>query len=758
MALRNWGHDRKAAAKPRADATRGKDVMRYSTAHAVTGGRRGARGLSLLLASAVPFSAATQQAFAQQALPPAPQAAPVAGTTTQHIEEVVVTAQKRSQRLQDVPIAVTAISSAQLAKRVITKTDDLTQVTPGLTYSQSAIFAQPVVRGIGSSSTGLGDESNVATYIDGVYMSRMLGNFYELTGIQSVEVLKGPQGTLFGRNATGGAISINTLAPSSTPGGEFSVGYGSYNDVVTKGYLTGPIAPDLAGNISGYYERRDGFYTNLTENGDKTNNLNTGAVRAKLAYTPDSPLSITAEFDYEKSNDATGVESHPLNGNSIGILLGAPNPSGYYDVAANLRPTNDVEQYGGYLKAAYDFGFARLISISSARRTTDLIQDDPDSTAAPVFQFVDTELSTTVQQEFQLVSVGHGPLTWILGAYYYHDSAQYAPLLEIAGGQTVASVTADLFTDALAGYADATYAITDQVSLTGGVRYSSEHKNYSAANAGFPVIDDDNKTFQDFTPRAVLSYKPVENLMLYVSYSKGFKSGEFNPSAFQVQPVAPEKIQAYEIGIKSQLFNRLTLNASAFYYDYTNLQLQVLEAGTGTAILENAASAHIHGADLEATLAVTDGLNTNLGISYLSGHYSSFPDASVTIPTGVGGNIQVSRDVSGYDIERAPKWTANFGADYTIDMDSRGSLLFSGNGYYSTNYYWDPLNRISQGNHFIANLQAQYRLPGNRWTISVYGKNITDARFYTTVETSSLGDSVVFHDPATVGVTVDYKF
>jgi iron complex outermembrane receptor protein len=477
-----------------------------------------------------------------------------------------------------------------------------------------------------------------------------------------------------------------------------------------------------------------------------------------LAYTPDSPFSVTAEFDYERDNDATGVASHPLNGNSLGALFGVPTPNGDYDTGANQKPLNDVEQYGGYVKANYDFGFARLVSISSARHTSDYIQDDPDSTIAPIFSFLNTQLSTNAQQEFQLVSQGQGPLTWILGAYYFHDSSQYDPLLEIAGGKPIASVTADIFTDAVAGYADATYALTDQLSLTGGVRYSSEHKNYSAQDFGAPVINDDNKTFQDFTPRAVISYKPVKDLMLYVSYSKGFKSGEFNPSAFQVQPVAPEKVQAYEAGFKSQFFDRLTVNASGFYYDYTNLQVQVLEAGTGTAILQNAAAAHIHGADLDTTLRVVDGLNTNLGVSYLSGHYSSFPDASVTIPTGLGGNIQEAKNVSGYTIERAPKWTLNFGVDYTLDLDTRGSIVFSGNGYYSTNYYWDPLDRISEGNHFIANLLAQYRLPGNRWSISLYGKNITDARFYTTVESSSLGDTVVFHDPATYGVTVEYRF
>ena len=711
----------------------------------------------LLATVAFPIGAYAEQA-AQAPTPPAQARANRPALGQLGVEEVVVTAQKRSQRLQDVPIAVTALSSTQLAKRVISSTQDLSQVTPGLTFSQSAVYAQPVIRGIGSSSVGLGDEANVATYVDGVYMSRMLGNFYELTGIQSVEVLKGPQGTLFGRNATGGAISINTLAPSSAPGGDFSLGYGRFNDTVAKGYLTGPIAPDLAGNIAGYYERRDGFYTNLAENGDKTNNLNAGAVRGKLAYTPDSPFSITTEFDYEKSNDATGVESHPLNGNSVGALFGAATPSGDYDIAQNLRPTNDVQQYGGYVKAAYDFDFARLVSITSARHTSDFIRNDPDSTVAPVFAFFNTESSTDAQQEFQLLSEGAGPLTWIIGAYYYHDTAHYDPLLEVALGKPVASVTAGIDTDALAGYADTTYAVTNQISLTGGVRYSSEHKNYSAQDFGAPVIVDDNKTFQDFTPRAVISYKPVKDIMLYVSYSKGFKSGEFNPSAFQVQPVAPEKIQAYEIGLKTRFFNRLTLDASAFYYDYTNLQVQVLQAGTGTFTLQNAASAHIHGADLESTLAVMEGLNANLGVSYLSGHYSSFPDASVTIPTGVGGNLQEPLNVSGNTLVRAPKWALNFGADYTIDLDAHGSLLFSGNGYYSTNYYWDPLDRISEGNHFIANLQAQYRLPGNRWSVSLYGKNVTDARFYQTVETSTLGDTVVFHDPATYGVTVDYKF
>ena len=732
--------------------------MYYAKANARSSHRRHVHPTAVLLVTvALPISAFAQQA-AQAPTPPA-QARPQRSTSGKlGVEEVVVTAQKRSQRLQDVPIAVTALSSAQLAKRVISTSQDLSQVTPGLTFSQNASFAQPVVRGIGSSSTGLGDEANVATYVDGVYMSKMLGNFYELTGIQSVEVLKGPQGTLFGRNATGGAISINTLAPSSTPGGDFSLGYGRFNDTVAKGYLTGPISPDLAGNISGYYERRDGFYNFVSQNNDKTNNLNAGAVRGKLAYTPDSPFSVTAEFDYEKSNDATGVSSHPLNGNSIGALFGVPTPSGDYDVAANGRPTNNIEQYGGYVKAAYDFGFARLVSITSARHTSDYIQDDPDSTAAPIFSFDDTELSTDVQQEFQLLSHGAGPLTWIVGAYYFHSTAQYDPLLEIGGGKPVASVTADLHTDALAGYADATYAVTDQLSFTGGVRYNSEHKSYSGQDFGVPVIVDDNKTFQDFTPRVVISYKPVKDIMLYVSYSKGFKSGEFNPSAFQVQPVAPEKVQAYEIGLKSKFFNRLTLDASAFYYDYTNLQLQVLEAGTGTAILENAASAHIHGADLDATVAVMEGLNANLGVSYLSGHYASFPDASVTIPTGLGGNIQQDQNVSGNTIERAPKWTLNFGGDYTMDLGSRGSILFSGNGYYVTNYFWDPLNRISEGNHFIANLQAQYRLPGDRWSVSMYGKNVTDARFYQTVESSSLSDTVVFHDPATYGLIVEYKF
>jgi len=713
----------------------------------------------LLLASA--FGAAT--ALAIVATPAAAQqtsASPAAGATdasTGSAEEVIVTAQRREERLQDVPIAVTSVSGRQLESRGITSSSDLTFVAPGLTMSETSSFVQPFVRGVGTLTTSLGDQSSVATYVDGVYMPLLQTGVYDLANVSRVEVLKGPQGTLFGRNASGGAILITTERPQDEFGGHAEASYGNYNATGFRGYLTGPLGNGLAASLAASYGSHDGWVHDLF-NGTTIGNAEHYTVRGSLLIEPMSRLSVTLNADYLYADDANGVTNAPVAG-YLGLTPSSPNPTGPYQYVGNITPAQTSVQAGQSARIEYHFDDVDLISLTSNQRLETKVTFDNDSTPNQLIELLDTEKNDVFSQELQLQSSGSGPLRWMLGGFYYNQEAHYAPLDVLIAPSTNLHITANHGDEAYAAFADGTYRM-GPFELTAGLRYNHETKNLTAVLNGFTIINDVHTSWDSLTPRAVVAYHPDESLLAYASYSQGFKSGAYNVSGLSPVPVNPEKVNAYEVGVKWRVSPTLTVDTSAYLYQTSNLQVQAIDPITGLQLLENAAQSESKGVDLDISWRPIPPLHLQFGASYLHAEYTKFPDASVYEPTGgpSAGYTLTSEDVSGNHAVRSPDWTFTLAAEYDIALANGGRITPSLNLFTSSSFYWDFNNRAKTNAYSMLNAQVAWHLPGDHVTLSVWGRNLTDEHIYRSDLTTSIAEQVVWDDPRTYGVRLGYDF
>ncbi|MFV3127228.1 TonB-dependent receptor [Niveispirillum sp. KHB5.9] len=353
-------------------------------------------------------------------------AAPAAPTETIELEEIVVTAQKRSERLLDVPMSVSVTTGEQLLSAGISSTGDLGQISPGLVTVNNGLSFTPAVRGISSVGTSPGDETNVSLYLDDVYMGAPLAGLFDLKDIQRVEVLKGPQGTLFGRNATGGAVRIVTLAPSFTPRAEVSAGYGfDFKEVKLGAYATGALADNVAGSLNLYYTNNDGYIKGVAGNQGKRCGVNeTFSTRGKLLFNLGDDLDVTLAADYSNRHDNALFALSPHNrqngnrGNSAAVIAGP------FEYAGGTQPIVDVEGGGGGIDANWQANDYLTVRSISAYRTVDgYYQTDTDRTNLPIGALVLPQYQDTFSQEFNFSGPGDDRLSWIAGLFYYHSKA-----------------------------------------------------------------------------------------------------------------------------------------------------------------------------------------------------------------------------------------------------------------------------------------------------------------------------------------------
>jgi iron complex outermembrane receptor protein len=681
------------------------------------------------------------------------------------LEEVVVTAQRRSERLVDVPISITSVSANQLERAGVSGLLDLTIMVPGLKVDRQGGNTQPAIRGVTTLIADTGSDSNVAIYIDGVYQPNQRANNFDLPDIERIEVAKGPQGTLFGRNATGGAIQIFTKAPSFTPTGRFELGGGSYHDIYGKAYVSGPVIADrVAVSLTGFFEKMDGYYHDLRKGGAHVGKLDSDLVRGKILLTPTDDLKITLIGTWLYRNDTSAGMLQPLNGNSQGRLV---NPNGLfpttpYETAVDGAIT-DSETRSAMLKVEYDLGFGTLASTTSYADTNVHSLTDPDFSSVSVVTYDIRQPSKTFMQEVNFASLKDGPFSWIGGLFYYHSDARYAPL---AIPQSRVAIRAQQVAKAWAAFGEATYDVTDRLSVIGGVRYSREQHRLGGSFVvpSYPAIA--RHTWDAWTPRVALRYEIAKNTNAYASYSKGFKSGGFSTGSLNANPYNPESITAYEVGIKSRPSGAVQLNAAAFYYDYKNQQVQsaIKVNGVDLGVTNNAAAAEIYGVDFDAAWQLTPEFAVNAGLSIMDASYKSYKAALVNVPrvqaAGVDcrcGNVTAVVDASGNPMIRAPDWTLTLSANYRKVFEL-GTLGLNGTLYHTDNYFITPDKRVQQPSYTMFNAQASWRPRGSHLEFTVYGKNLTDKAVFSSVFVNGLGDGVAYAAPRTFGGSVGYAF
>lgn len=655
-------------------------------------------------------------------------------------DTIVVTARRREESLQDVPGSVTAVSSDQLNLFDAVEIGDVQSSAPNLVLHEGdAQNTVAYIRGVGQLDSLAFADPGVGIYLDDVYLGRAQGSFLDVFDVERIEVLRGPQGTLYGRNTIGGAIKFVSRQPSETPEAYASITYGNYDRVDVKAGLSGPIAGDkLLGKAAVAYLRRDGYSKN-TVDGQDDGDKDTFAWRASLLAKPSDRFSF--ELSTDGSVDKPDTSRTPARETAV---FGAFQPNADpFVIDADFNDLNDLSVWGVSGRAVWELSdSATLTSISAYREMSYDTHLDLDATGSPLFGVFVFEDQNQFSQELQL-SIESGDLAIVSGLYYFreHDvteSGIFGPDIAF-----ISNSLNDQVTRSFAAYTDASLNLTNRFSISGGLRLTYEEKDFARIQEffgattplvpplgqGLRVTDVDvTDDFFNVSPRATLSYDFTDNVTGYASVSRGFKSGGFDGrsnSDLEAVPFEAETLWAYEGGLKGAFHdNRLSGSVAFFYNDYSDLQVSSFTAdpnnpGNFAAIFTNAASARIYGFELEAIARPTDNIRLDAAVGYLDAEYQEF--------IGAGG-----MDVA--DLltpANSPKWNARIGAEYRALVSNNAEFVLAG----LLSYRGDVFPTVSsssvlfQESYTLFDASAGFEFADGRYAIRAVGKNLSDERY-----------------------------
>ncbi|MDE8650993.1 TonB-dependent receptor [Novosphingobium album (ex Liu et al. 2023)] len=724
------------------------------------------------------------------------------------LEEIVVTAQHREERMQDVPIAVAAVTANALRDNGVDTTRDLPQIVPSVQFTRSGASGLLFVRGVGTTNAAVGEEGANAVYIDGVYMADLGQTINNFNNIERIEVLKGPQGTLFGRNATGGLIHIITREPGDEWKLDGQLGYGNYDTINARAYVGGPITDKVGVDLAlTKTHQSDGWGHNVTL--DRKNKVQDFAgARSKLVIRPTDAVKLIIAGDYYENHDnlALGYQIDPGtigSGGQIGGRTPTGQSLGWWDATLNDYPDTRQKIWGvsGTLEA--DLGFAKLTSISAYRKTTNRSSFDVDGGPLSLLKIDFVSGGKSIQQEVRLASTMPGPLSWQLGVFYLHNEATndsnfsglgFAPLL----GQ---HIVADLKSDSYAAFAEATYAITPTTHLTGGIRYTKDKRDFDGGQANVTAAGEGALTknpmtklsYNKVTWRAALRQDITPDINVYLSANRGFKAGSYSLQSPLNSPYLPQTITAYEAGLKSELFDRkLRLNLSAYHYDIQDYQVRsAATAALGASVTLNAATVKVDGIDIDFEAAPTQHLRLFGGATILDSRYGKFGGAGATFqapiiyprvvgqtqattcpanlagtknpgvffPNGVaaGGYFTCFGDVSGLRTMNAPKFTASFGASYKIPVGETGQVRLSGLYSYNSGFVFEPDTIARQPRYSLVNGSIEYR-PAEQFGFELWIRNAFNEKYSVQKISSGTGITQSAGAPRTYGVNLNFSF
>lgn len=667
--------------------------------------------------------------------------------------EIVVTAQRRSQRLQDVPISITAVSAEQAEAAGVSDVTNLPTIVPNMNMMVTVSGFTPFLRGVGSAQTGAApnEEQPVATYVDGVYIaSPSAAATFEFNNIERIEVLKGPQGTLFGRNATGGVIQIITREPQHEFSGQLSVGYGNFDAISGRGYLTGGLTENLAADVAVVYEdRNDGFGRNFTT-GRETFTQNSLALRASLLFTPGTETRIRLSADYSRLR-AAGPEFQKVQG-TVGIDGVTTYPGPFNGLGENPIFTH-LDQGGVSAHITQGIGNVNLVSITAYRELEGYIDWDQDATPLPAVAAQFNLTQKTFSQELQLQSDNSSNLEWMVGGFYYHARGGYDPLsirnrFSVDGIQTTGSFSL---------FGQATLSITERTKVTAGLRYTWEEQemNWLQVNPAGTVLFSGGGELdtKKLTWRFVVAHEFNTDLNVYASVNRGTHSGGFTAGGPGSPAYLPETLDAYEVGVKARLLNgMLRMDVAAFYYDYSDLHVKT--TGNGVTRTENAATARIYGVDAQLDFRPNRHFSWSAGVGLLSARFTDFPSASAVTASGVVFSI----DAAGNRLPVAPNFTANTSINYQTPL-AGGEFFGSATLSYTGSSFANADNRLRMPSYTLVNGSIGWRTQDERFEGRLWVRNLTDATYYQyRLEQSTVGDAQVQAPPRTYGATLTTRF
>jgi iron complex outermembrane recepter protein len=686
------------------------------------------------------------------------------------LEEIVVTATKQGEtRAQNTAIAISVFSQKQFDESGISDIRDLAEYTPNLVVSEGAQGAQIYIRGVGSNNVFNGGDPDVITQVDGVYIARPFEQLQDFLDVDRVEVLRGPQGTLYGRNAVGGVINVISREPTDTFSAKEQITTGNYGEFENQAYVSGPlVAGTLTGSLSTSYVRHDPYFTNIIPDQPGVADANHGGARIQLRWTPADQIDVMTRADYFRSAESPDQFTHlltplpqaPLASSTIGDFSHiAINDAGYVDERiwgisedVNYRISDSLS----------------LKSISAYRAGTFDQFNDADATELEVNSGYHTDDDEQYSQEFNII--GHFDALDVFGGlYYFHEHETsvtdvYSPPSAFTPPPraNVTAANSDSTASSRAVFSELDYHLTPSLKFSVGGRYTSDYKyldqflgryTYPKPPAlgaffpGSPFIGSQGETFPAFTPKGGVEWQIDPDVLLYGTITKGFKSGgnSYSASSLVGFSYQPEKILSYEVGAKTEwLDHRLRLNVTGFIYDYTNLQVvQIIIPGLTS--IGNAAKAKVHGAEFETVGKVTEHLTLTADLALLSAKYVSYPQdpLSPALIALVGNSskydpVTKSYNAAGNYLDAAPRSSFTLAAGYDQPF-SRGDLSARVEYYWQDKIYFDPTNVLAQGQaaYGLINLNLGYTSLDATWDVRLIGRNLANKQYSTSVLDSS---------------------
>ncbi len=698
------------------------------------------------------------------------------------VSDIVVTANKRAERLQDVPIAVSAISGEGLAASHVTQAEDIAQTIPNLQMNTTVGDNTPIfsLRGVSMYDYSLNQSSPVATYYDEVYKGSFALLGATMFDIDRIEVLRGPQGTLYGKNTTGGAINIITkTAKLGETGGTATIGYGNYDRIDLSGAVNAPLGAKAAVRVAGTFTRADGWLKNQTAGKPDLNSVREFAVRGSLLVEPTDGASFVLRVAHSYQDPRNyGIYAEPLAANRAGLST--------YQIRSNLsdvrrRARTTAVSLTGNIDLSDGL---KLTSITSFDKGKLFLFEDTDGQDVRVFEVSYDAKARQWTQDLRLTSDFDGPANFILGAYFSHEkvfnsNATYIfadtdsdGLPGITGGDCAAALPLScVFTNrfdqkkkSAALYGDVSIKATDALTLRAGLRFTRDTGHQTNLTSVASALNGDvvatpipltNLSYgtSNLSGKAGLDYRFSEDVMAYATFSRGYRSPSFNAQAFfapaEAGSAGSETINAYEVGLKSDFADRrATLNLAGFYYDYHNQQFISVDPATAAANLINIPKSRIFGAEAELTLQTNDTLTLRTGIGLLDSE----------VQRGVISGI----NIAGRELPTAPSFSMTGGIDLKLVDNDSGKLVLSGSGSYASSQFFEILNvvRLKQRGYALFNAHLDWASADGRWNASLWGRNL-GRKFYTTagIDLSGFGfDYKQWGTPRTYGVTVGTSF
>ncbi|PKQ00397.1 MAG: TonB-dependent receptor [Alphaproteobacteria bacterium HGW-Alphaproteobacteria-13] len=717
------------------------------------------------------------------------------------IREIIVTAQRREQNVQDVPIAISAISGDALAETGIRDPRDLTLLVPSLSMQAgtAASTTSLFIRGVGIGDFNSNTTGAVGVYVDDVFLGANAGKLFNVFDSEGIEVLRGPQGTLYGRNTTGGAIRFSSRKPTDTLSGNASLLYGRFNEVQLEAGVGGPIVPDrLKVRVAGLYHNRDGTtYNRVT--GNRVNNLNLWAARAIVDFTPSDNALLRLSVHGGRNTGGARQFQHrgqgvDFFGDPAFLPDGTPTDGlGYADTDGdpyagdyNIEGKERISALGASLTGQFDFGGVTLTSITAYEQVNRATLEDTDSSPADLVIAYYEDRPRQWSQELRLQSSDGGPFNWIVGGYYFHDKLKTDSAFDLLRSLRDPDDLLGTFdpensmalwrypytqtTKSYALFGQADYKLADNLTATIGLRYSHDKIRLDyvslldAVGGVAPVKDfsditiplvvfDQAKSFSDLSWRAGIDYKTGDTLV-YASFSKGYNSGGFSGAAaddiLQLQPFKSENLYAYEAGFKTELLDRkLRFNTAGFYYDYRDLQVFIFDLSGPVPVQRklNGGNARIWGIESEVTARPTRNIDLFVAVTWMHSKYRNF--------IAQGGT-----SYSGNRLVNSPKFAMSGGATVSVPLGDSGSIRARVDGTYTSSIYLFPDNSASGWvkAHGLLNARLSWQSADEQYEIALWGKNLTGTKYITSVAPIITSDQLNYNDPRTYGVQLVARF